>query len=129
MTKALVKVGVAVVNSVVDNHDKGAGGIVKGVVSNLVIGKIAGGASKLTKNVESKTLNKVANKIVGSKSSIIKNIVANNNISHKTANAIAKAVNSGEKAIATKVLKEANQNATKIIVGGTASAANEKISN
>ena len=129
VTKALVKVGVAVVNSVVDNHDKGAGGIVKGVVSNLVIGKIAGGASKLTKNVESKTLNKVANKIVGSKSSIIKNIVANNNISHKTANAIAKAVNSGEKAIATKVLKEANQNATKIIVGGTASAANEKISN
>jgi len=129
VTKALVKVGVAVVNSAVDNHDKGAGGIVKGVVSNLVIGKIAGGASKLTKNVESKTLNNVANKIVGSKSSIVKNIVANNNISHKTANAIAKAVNSGEKAIATKVVKEANQNATKIIVGGTASAANEKISN
>ena len=126
VTKALVKVGGAIVNSAIDNHGKGVGAIVKGAAVNLAINKVAGAASNLTKNVGSKTLNNVANKVVGSKSQIVKNIVANNNISHKTANVIAKAVNSTEKAIA-KEIRDAPKKTTESAVGASLDKAHEKI--
>ena len=126
VTKALVKVGGAIVNSAIDNHGKGIAAIAKGAVVNVAIDKVAGVASKLTKNVGSKALNNVANKVVGSKSSIVKNIVANNNISHKTANAIAKAVNSAEKAVAKQV-KDAPAKVTEAAVGAGLDKAHEKI--
>jgi hypothetical protein len=122
-----VKIGGAIVNSAIDNHSKGIAAIAKGAAVNLVIDKVAGAASKLTKGLGSKQLNNVANKIVGSKSQIVKNIVANNNISHKTANAIAKTVNSAEKAVAKQVVKEAPQKATEAVAGGTADAAQKQI--
>ncbi|MBS1600834.1 MAG: hypothetical protein JST75_21620 [Bacteroidetes bacterium] len=126
VTKALVKVGGAIVNSVIDNHDKGAGAILKGAAVNLAISKIAGTASKLTKDAGAKQLNNVANKIIGSKSQIVKNIVSNNNVSHKTANAIASAVNSTEKALA-KQIKEAPKTITESAVGASLDKAHEKI--
>ena len=127
MTKAFIKGGVAVTNSVVDNHGKSIGTIAKGAVVNLAINKVAGNVSKLTKGVGSNRLNKVANKVLGSKSKIVKNIVANNNISHKTASTIARVVNSGEKAVAKQVVREANQNVTKTVTAGAADAAQKKI--
>ena len=126
MTKAFIKVGVAVTNSVIDNHGKSIGTIAKGAVVNLAINKVAGSVSKLTKGIGGNQLNKVANKVVGSKSQIIKNIVTNNNISHRTASTIAKVVNSGEKAVAKQVVRQANQNVTKAVTGGAVDAAQKK---
>ena len=92
-----------------------------------MIDKVAGSVSKLTKGVGSNQLNNVANKIIGSKSQIVKNIVTNNNISHKTANVIANVVNSEEKAVGKQVVIEANQNVTKAVVKGAADAAQKKV--
>lgn len=123
LTKVAVKVGVAVVNSVVDNHDKGVGGVAKGVVANLVIGKIAGGASKLVKGGGN-----IANKIVGSQTQIAKHILANNNVRSKTASAIAKGVNATEKAIAKQV-KDLPQKITEKTVGSGVEVAHKKLTN
>ena len=54
--------GVAVVNSEIDNQDKGSSSIAQGVGVNLVTNIISGGASKLAKGVENKVLNSVAKK-------------------------------------------------------------------
>lgn len=126
ITKAVVKVGVAVANSYIDNHGKGATAIVKGAAVNLAIDKVAGSVSKLAKGVGSKQLSNVAEKVVGSKSKIIDHIVANNNISHKTASTIAKVVNSGEKALA-KQIKGAPEKVVEKAVGTTLDQVHDKI--
>jgi len=97
-------------------------------LTNISWGKVgvAGSVSNLAKGVGGKQLTNVANKVVGSKSQIIKNIVANNNISHKTASTIAKVVNSTEKAVAKQVVKEAPKKVAEAVAGGAADAAQKK---
>ena len=127
ITKAVVKVGAAIVNSTIDNSGKGVAAIAKGALVNLAINKAAGGVANLTKGVANKQLASVANKVIGSKSQIIRHIVANNNISHKTVSTIAKVVNSTEKAVAKQVVKDAPKMVTEAIAGGAADAGQKKL--
>lgn len=94
---------------------------------NLAIDKIAGGASKLTKGLGGKPLNNLANKMVGSQKQIVKNIMTNNSVSHKTATTIAKMVKSTQKAIANQVVKEAPRKAAEAVTGGAADAAQKRL--
>jgi hypothetical protein len=103
------------------------GEIAKGAVVNLAIDKIAGGAGKLTKDLGGKPLNNLANKMVGSQKQMVKNIVVNNAMSHKTATRIAKIVKSAEKAVANQVVKEAPKKAAEVAAGGAADAAQQRL--
>lgn len=78
------KVGVAAVEDFVTD---GASNVTKALV------KVGGG----------KQLNNLANKIVGGQKRIVKNIMANNAVSDKTASTIAKVVKSAEKAVAKQI--------------------------
>ena len=91
VTKAVVQVGGAVLNSYIDNHGKGIKAIATDAAINLGASKLAGGASKLAKGLESKTLNKFAEKLIPSKSQILKQI-RSNSLNSKEATAMAKTI-------------------------------------
>jgi hypothetical protein len=117
VTKAVVQVGAAVLNSVIDNHGKGFKAIATDAVVNLGVSKLAGGASNLVKGVESKTLNKVAGNLVPSKSQIVKQL--SNSMSTKEAAAMRKTVQKRITNVATQI-KELPKTVEKKIVSGVA---------
>jgi len=119
ITKAVVQVGAAVLNSYIDNHDKGFKAIAKDAVVNLGVGKLVGSGSKLVKGVESKALNKVADKLVPSKSQIVKQI-RGSSLNTKEATAMAKTV---QKRI-TNVAKQVKELPNKVLKNSVKEAAN-----
>lgn len=126
LIKGVAKVSAAVLNSVIDNQKDGVSKVVKGTIANLAIDKVSGGVSKLAKGVGSRQIDAISNKIVGSKAQITKNIVANNNISTKTASAISKGVNEMQKSVA-KHVREAPQKVVEKTVGSGLDKINGKI--
>jgi hypothetical protein len=124
VAKVLVKVGAAVANSLIDNHDKGVKEVAKGAAMNLGIDAVAGGISKLAKGVGAKALNKVADKMVSSNSSLTK-VIKNAGLNTKTAGAVAKVVQQGQKALAKEV-----KNLPKTLVAqGTGATIDQKVNN
>jgi len=89
--------------------------LTKGALVNLGSGAAGSGASKLAKGVGERGLEKVANKMVGSKTAITKSVQNLTNTSTKTARGVAKTVQNAEKA-AAKEVKKSVQTTTKAAV-------------
>ena len=123
--KAVIKVGSALGKSYIDNHKGGVGAVLKGAAVSIVTDKVAGSVAKLSKAGD-KTMQKISNKIIGSKNQITKNIIANNAISTKAARAMANSVQSAQKDLA-KAVREAPKKAKEIVVGGTIDGSKKRI--
>ena len=119
-----VKIGAAVAQSTVDNHDKGTAEIVKGTVVNLAAGSIAKGGAKFTNKIGNKTLNRVSNKMVQSKNAITKS-VKKLPVSTKTARNAATKIQSVQKN-AAKAVRNTPGTITEI---GTAGVIDAKMNN
>ncbi len=119
-----VKIGAAVAQSTVDNHDKGAAEIVKGTAVNLAAGSIAKGGAKLTNKIGNKTLNRMSNKMVQSKNAITKS-VKKLPVSTKTARNAAAKIQSAQKS-AAKAVRNTPGTITEI---GTAGVIDAKTNN
>ena len=115
--------GAAVAQSALDGN-KGLKNIAIGAAVNLGSGAVGSGASKLAKGVGEKGLEKFANKMVGSKTSITKSVQSLTNTSSKTARVVAKSVQNAEKA-AVKQVRKSSQSATKSATSGVASGVYE----
>jgi RHS repeat-associated core domain len=120
VTKAVVQVGAAVANSYIDNHGKGIKAIATDAAVNLGVSKLAGGASKLAKGLENKTLNKFADKLVPSKSQIVKQI-RSNSLNTKEATVMAKTIQKRITNVA-KHVKELPKEVVKTAATGAATA-------
>ncbi len=116
-------VGAAFAQSALDGNT-GIKNLAIGAAVNLGSGAVGSGASKLAKGVGEKGLEKVANKMVGSKTAITKTVKNLTNTSAKNARVVAKIVQNAEKA-AAKEVREANQSAAKSATSGVASGVYE----
>jgi len=122
--KISATVGAAFAQSALDGN-KGLKDIATGTAVNLGAGAIGSGASKLTKGVGEKGLEKVANKMVGSKTAITKSVQNITNTSTKTARGVAKTIQNAEKE-AAKEVKKSVQTTTKTVTTGLVNGVYDK---
>lgn len=134
VTKLVAKGLTAVASSAVDyvesghkiNSLKDVGNIAKNAAIGVVADKATGAVAKLAKGVGGKALQNVSNNIIGSKNQIVKNLLANNAISTKTATAIAKTAQSAQKDVA-KAVREAPVKAVETLTKGGANPVVSKV--
>jgi len=128
VTKAVVQVGGAVVNSYIDNHGKGIKAIATDAVVNLGVSKLVGSGSKLVKGLENKALNKAADKLVQSKSQIVKQITSSS-LSRKEATAMAKTIQKRVTNVAKQVKELPKEVVKKTVSEVTSTEAKKHIKN